>query len=191
MQEPDVRRIGTDPQELEAFYRDHIDAVSRFVARRVDDPHLVADLVADAFLAAIDAASSYRPDRGSPGGWLFGITRHVVADELRRQGREARAVRRVGGRRLLDPESLARIVEQIDAERDAREVTAVLDCLDPADRHLFELVAVDGLTLTDVAHILGVKPNTARVRLHRCRARVRLRLHESRARLVLLQEIPT
>lgn len=189
MQEPDVRRIGTDPQALEAFYRDHIDAVSRFVARRVDDPHLVADLTA--FLAAIDAALSYRPDRGTPRGWLFGITRHVVADELRRQGREARAVRRVGGRRLLDPESLARIVEQIDAERDAREVTAVLDCLDPADRHLFELVALDGLTLTDVAHILGVKPNTARVRLHRCRARVRLRLQESRARLVPLQEIST
>ena len=50
-------RIAREPDALEAFYRDHVDAVQRFVARRVSDPHLAADLTADVFLAAVDSAA--------------------------------------------------------------------------------------------------------------------------------------
>jgi RNA polymerase sigma-70 factor (ECF subfamily) len=49
--------IDRDPDAFEAFYRAHIELVRRFVARRVSDPHLAADLTADVFLAAIDAAA--------------------------------------------------------------------------------------------------------------------------------------
>jgi len=38
--------------------------VKAFSVRRVDDPHLVADLIADTFLAAMTGAAGYRPDRG-------------------------------------------------------------------------------------------------------------------------------
>lgn len=47
-----VRQIGRDPEAFTAFYRAHLQAVQRFVARRVGDPHLVADLTADVFIAA-------------------------------------------------------------------------------------------------------------------------------------------
>ena len=57
-------RIAREPDALEAFYRDHVEAVQRFVARRVSDPHLAADLTADVFLAAVDSASSYDSSRG-------------------------------------------------------------------------------------------------------------------------------
>jgi hypothetical protein len=62
----DVRRIATDPDGFEAFYRAHVEVVARFVARRVGDPHLAADLIADVFVAAIDSASTYPPERGDP-----------------------------------------------------------------------------------------------------------------------------
>jgi DNA-directed RNA polymerase specialized sigma24 family protein len=35
------------------------------------------------------------------------------------------------------------------------------------------MVAVDGMSVTEAAELLGVKPATARVRLHRSRARLR------------------
>ena len=44
-----VTTIGTDPDALESFYREHVWAVQRFVARRVSDPHVAADLTADVF----------------------------------------------------------------------------------------------------------------------------------------------
>ena len=37
-----MARIAHDPDVFEAFYREHVDAVQRFVARRIADPHLAA-----------------------------------------------------------------------------------------------------------------------------------------------------
>jgi RNA polymerase sigma factor (sigma-70 family) len=165
----DVSDIGHDPDAFEAFYREHLGAVERFVARRVGDVHLAADLTADIFLAAIDACAGYRGDLGQPGAWLMGIARNVVAGELRRRQRELHAVRRISGRRLLDEDSATRIAERIDAERETRRLYAALDQLSRRDRALMELVAIDGLPVSEAAVVLGVKPATARVRLHRSR----------------------
>ncbi|WP_110207292.1 RNA polymerase sigma factor [Nocardioides daejeonensis] len=172
----DVARISTDPDVFEAFYREHLEAVQRFVARRVADPHLAADLTADIFLAAIDAAGGYRPDRGSPAGWLTGIARNVIGSEFRRQGRQRELARRVAGRRLLDADALARVEERLDAERETRRLYAALDVLSRRDRALVEMVAVDGLSVNEAAAVLGVKPGTARVRLHRGRRLVQSHL---------------
>src|SRR4051812_16547667 len=111
----DVASIATDPDAFEVFYREHLETVRRFVARRVADPHLAADLTAEIFLAAVDSASSYRPERGVPAAWLIGVARHVVVSEFRRQSRDRAVARRISGRRLLDSDSLARIEDRIDA----------------------------------------------------------------------------
>lgn len=186
----DVHRIGDDPDVFEAFYREHLDAVQRFVARRVGDPHLAADLTADIFLAAIDGVRSYRPDRGRPIAWLYGIARNVVSAEARRRARDLRAVRRIAGRRLLDADSVTRTEERLDAERETRRLYDALAALPARDRALMELVAVDGLPVNEAAAVLGVKPGTARVRLHRSRRLVQthLRPHHEAA---LTQEVPS
>jgi RNA polymerase sigma-70 factor (ECF subfamily) len=100
----------------------------------------------------------------------------VLATEFRRQSRDRDVLRRVSGRRLLDADSLARIEERIDAEREARNLYDALASLPRRDRALMELVAVDGLSVAEAAAVLGVKPGTARVRLHRSRKRVQAQL---------------
>jgi RNA polymerase sigma factor (sigma-70 family) len=90
----DLPLIRTDPDALETFYEEHFDAVQRFVARRVGSPELAADLTADVFVAAIESAGRYRADRGAPAAWLYGIARHVVAAELRRERRARGAAAR-------------------------------------------------------------------------------------------------
>ena len=171
-------RIGREPDALEAFYRDHVEAVQRFVARRVSDPHLAADLTADVFLAAVDGAATYDSSRGPVVAWLYGVGRNAIAAEARRRTRELLAVRRIEGRRLLDGAALARIEERLDAERESRRLHRAIAELPEDDRALLELVSLDGLSIADAARVLGVKPATARVRLHRSRARVTARLHE-------------
>jgi RNA polymerase sigma factor (sigma-70 family) len=174
-----LTRIGHEPDAFEAFYRDHVDAVQRFVARRVADPHLAADLTADVFLAAIDGAHTYQPGRGPVIAWLYGVGRHTIASEVRRRSRELNAVRRISGQRLLDQESLTRLEERLDAERESRRLYRALAELNDDDRSLLELVALDGLPVADAARSLGVKPATARVRLHRSRARLTAILRRS------------
>lgn len=172
-QNEDLTRIRTDPEAFERFYREHLEAVQGFLARRVGDPHLAADLTANVFLAAIDAAHRFRGDRGSVRGWIFGVARNVLADEQRQRARRLRTTRRIQGHRLLDEDSLSRIEQRIDAERSSRELYRAMDRLKPADRALLELVAIDGLSVAEAAQALGIKPGTARVRLHRSRALIK------------------
>ncbi|MFI6263494.1 RNA polymerase sigma factor [Micromonospora sp. NPDC051006] len=172
----DLVAIGTDPAAFEVFYRRHVETIGRFVARRVDDPHTAADLTAEVFLAVIDSAAGYRPERGSQLAWLFGVARNVIAAEHRRVARQLRASTRVAGRRLLDADDIARIEERIDAESAARRTYEALRGLPERTRALLELVAVDGLSMTDAAGALGMTPVAARVRLHRARRTVRLAL---------------
>ncbi len=169
----DLSGIGRDPDLFEAFYRQHVETVQRFVARRVADPHLVADLTAEVFLAVIRSAHTYRADRGSVVGWLYGVAHNVVSAERRRRAREHRAHERVAGRRELTGEDVARIEDRIDAEARARQLGAAMDRLSGGERAVLELVVLDGLTVTDAAHALRILPVTARVRLHRAKRALR------------------
>jgi RNA polymerase sigma-70 factor (ECF subfamily) len=176
----DLRRIAADPDAFESFYREHLDAIHRFVARRVADPQHASDLVADIFLAVIDGATTYDPHRGPPVAWLFGIARNVVADDLRRRAREGRALGRVGARRPIEEDAIVAAQERIDAAAEARQMYAALERLPADQRAVVELVALDGLGVGDAARTLGVQPVTARVRLHRARRSVAAALSASR-----------
>jgi RNA polymerase sigma-70 factor (ECF subfamily) len=167
--EPPVRSIGTDPAAFTEFYRAHVDEVTRFVTRRVADPQLAADLTADVFLAVIEAAAHYRGSHGGPRTWLYGIARNVIAAEFRRSARERRAEGLIAGHRLLEADDIGRLVEKIDASRQVRELHQQLQALPEGERAVLELVSVDGLTVAEAAAALGIRPVTARVRLHRAR----------------------
>ena len=148
-------RIAREPDALESFYRDHVEAVQRFVARRVSDPHLAADLTADVFLAAVDSAPSYDSSRGPVVAWLYGVGRNAIAAEARRRARELHAVRRIEGRRLVDGSALARIEERLDAERESRRLHRAIAELPEGHRALIELVSLDGLSIADAAECWG------------------------------------
>ncbi len=180
----DVAIVGTDPDAFEAFYREHVEAVQRFVARRVSDPHVAADLTADVFVAVIETAAGYRAESGSPRAWLFGVARNVVSMELRRRRRHAHAVDRLQGRRQLQTDAMARAVERIDAARDARTVLGRLHALSPALLAVFELTVIDGLDIADTAQALGIEVSTARVRLHRARKQLRATQNDPQSRAV-------
>jgi RNA polymerase sigma factor (sigma-70 family) len=166
----ELARIAADPDAFEDFYREHIDAVQRFVARRVPDPHLAADLTADVFLAAIDSAHGYRPGRVEPIAWLYGIARNVVAGERRRFGRESRAGRRLPPiAELIEADDLARLHARIDAEAASRRLYEAMAGLSEGERAVLELVALEELSSGEAARVLGIRPVAARVRLHRAR----------------------
>lgn len=171
--ENEVRQIGRDPDAFASFYVAHLHAVQRFIARRVSDPHLAADLSADVFIAAIDSADRYRPERGAPEAWLMGVARNVVNAEFRRATKNRAVTRLLSARALLDSDSLADIEHRIDAERAAREVYQAVSRLPRRDRALVELVAVDGLAVNEAARRLGISEGAARTRWHRSRTRIR------------------
>jgi RNA polymerase sigma factor (sigma-70 family) len=172
MTDDDIRRIATDPDALESFYRAHVEAVERFIARRVGDPHLAADLTAEVFIAAIVTAPRYDERQGPPQAWLFGVARNTVAAEHRRSARERRMLSKIQGRALLEEDDIERMQERIDASREARRLYRSITELPRAERAILELVVLDGLHVTEAAAVLGLRPGTARVRLHRARTSI-------------------
>jgi RNA polymerase sigma factor (sigma-70 family) len=163
----------TDPQVFTDFYRANVENVLRFVTRRVDDPHLAADITSDVFHAVIESAAGYRPQRGGEVAWLYGITRNLIAAHARQRAREAARRQRLAGRRHLDADDIGRLEERIDAARAARALYHRLAVLPAAERALLELVAVDDMSVTDAAAVLGIRPGTARIRLFRARRALR------------------
>ncbi|MEV7120050.1 RNA polymerase sigma factor [Kitasatospora griseola] len=162
----------TTPDGFGAFYRQHVNAILDFVTRRVSDPHLAADLTADIFVAALEAAGSYRPERGTAIGWLYGIARYVIAGHRRGDHRERRAIGRLSGRRLLDEEDILALEERIDAQRAVRDLAQRHAGLSAPLREVLDLVVMDGLSTAETAQVLGISQATVRVRMHRARRRL-------------------
>ncbi|WP_075739064.1 MULTISPECIES: RNA polymerase sigma factor [Actinoalloteichus] len=171
--ESDLARLSRDQDAFERFYRTHVDSVQRFIVRRVDDPHLAADLTAEVFLAVIHSAHTYQARRGREAAWLFGVARNVVSADRRRRARGLAVVSRIAGRELADEDDIAALVDRIDAEASARRLMLGMDRLSDGERAVLELTALDGLSISDAARALGISSVAARVRLHRARRRMR------------------
>ncbi len=142
------------------YYRPIYNLARFYLARQAED------VVAETFIRAWGAIGRYR-DIGRPFvAWLYGIARHVVADELR-------AARRVEPRdRLPDLPS--------DSEHDDRLMLASgLGRLPPMQRRVIELRYLVGLSHKEIATVLGKTEGA--VKAQRWRALRNLALFFSRS----------
>ena len=159
--------------EFERLYRANVDAVTAYFARRSADPQVVADLTADTFVAVITGFGSFDPRKGTARAWVFGIARRVYASYCEAYSQQQDKVRRLAGRRDLDPDQVEELLDRIDAERAGRHLVIGLALLPERDRAVVELVDIAGLRPNEAAAALGLPPGTARMRLMRARARLR------------------
>jgi RNA polymerase sigma factor (sigma-70 family) len=159
--------------EFERLYRANVEAVTAYFARRSADPHVVADLTADTFVTAITSFGSFDPGRGTARAWVFGIARHVYAAHCEAYGQQQDRLRRLAGRRELEPDQVEELLDRIDAERAGRDLVSGLGTLPDRDRALVELVDLAGLRPKEAAAVLGVTPGAVRMRLMRARAQLR------------------
>jgi RNA polymerase sigma-70 factor (ECF subfamily) len=147
--------------DFEALYRSSRDDVFAYVATLLRDRSAAEDVTAAAFERAFRKRRSFRSDRGSPRGWLFGIARNAALDELRRRKR----------RTALEGEPLDAAAPTADehAEQALRRETvrAALATLAPHERDLVALKFSGGLSHAEIARVIGASESNAGTRLHR------------------------
>ncbi len=177
-----LHRASTDPVAFEIFYRRHVDRVIGFTSRRVREPADVADLVATTFLTVLTSAQKYDPTRGEPTAWLLGITAKLIANGVRRKGRESVAIGKIVGRELIDSNDTERIEELIDASRSTEVIVQALRELKPRSREALLLVGEEGLTPQEAARVLGISAATFRMRLTVARRALQTRITEMERR---------
>ncbi|KWT59875.1 RNA polymerase subunit sigma [Streptomyces albus subsp. albus] len=157
-------------------YRAHYWAVSRFVARRLDDDRAddVEEVVAEVFSIAWRRRAEL-PE--SPLPWLYGVARNCLSNTVRGFGRYRRLLHRLGNHEAAHRRQT---VDSPDAERPGSWVHEALERLSPADQEVLRLTAWEELTLQELAVTLDCSQSAAAMRLHRARNRLRTQIERLR-----------
>ena len=163
-----------DPEAFARFYRVHAAPLLGFLARRLRDPELAADVCAETFAAVLVDLDRFDPGAGTATAWLYGIARHKLIDAQRRGRAEDRARRRLELPRLeLSDEAIER-VEELAAFGTARLDGALAEL--PASQA--EAVRARVLREHSYAEIAAAQSTTeANVRQRVTRGLARLRRH--------------
>ena len=167
-----LREVVTSPAALEAFYRRHVESVTRFLARRCRTPEDLADAVSATFLAVLVSARSYNPDLGSPRAWLFAIARNEALGQGRSLGRREALRHRLNGNALLSSDDTDRLVELIDAELRSARLQETLSGASVGELELLHSMVSQDATVTEASISMGISSATGRKRLERLRRRV-------------------
>jgi DNA-directed RNA polymerase specialized sigma24 family protein len=110
-----------DSQAFRELYDRWAETLLAYFHRRVYNPEVAADLLAETFAVVFEKAGRFR-DIGRPGGaWLYGIAARELSRYFRKQRYELRVLARLGIERpVLDAESAAAIEALVDAGAEAR-----------------------------------------------------------------------
>ena len=153
-----------DSDAFGEFYRRHVAAITTFLRGRCSSGEVAFDLAAESFASAVAGLGTYRRDRGSARGWLFGIAANELRQARRRGVVEDRARRRLGLEPvLLTDEGLERIDELID---DGVLLRALSE-LPEAERAAVQARVVDERDYADVAAQIGCSQLVVRQRVSR------------------------
>jgi RNA polymerase sigma factor (sigma-70 family) len=113
------RTRAGDGRSFEAVYRRHHQVVLTFLARRVAEPELAADLLAETFAALLVLVRDpLRSLPVLPVGWLMLTARNLLIDSYRRGQVEVAARRLLAMQPLLLEDSDLQRVQEISAETD-------------------------------------------------------------------------
>jgi RNA polymerase sigma factor (sigma-70 family) len=157
---------GGHGEVFEIVYRRHHAVVLAFLARRVQQPDLAADLLAETFASLLALVRD--PQRAVPPipvAWLLVTARNLLIDSRRRGMVDDRARRRLSMRPVvLDDRDLER-VEEISAETDLMRELALR--LEPDQLQALQARVLDEREYAEIAAQLKCSESVVRKRVSR------------------------
>jgi RNA polymerase sigma-70 factor (ECF subfamily) len=154
-----LARVGDrDREAFELLYGRYVRPVFSLALRRLGDRGHAEDAVQEAFAAIWRSASTYRPDRGAAGGWIYTVARNAIVDRLRRNGPTVDA--ELPELAAVEP-GPAQQAEDSDV---SWRVHRALEELQPREREVIELAYWSGMSQSEVAEYLGLPLGTVKTR---------------------------
>ena len=151
----------TMADDFAAVYTEHLPAISRYLARRVERD-AVEDLAADVFALAWRKRESVT--RGEELPWLYRIAANLVANHRRKL---AASTSFIASLRPADSAPAADDIVIAD-----QQLANAWKQLQPADREVIALATFEELSIGEIASALGISANAVSIRLHRARKRL-------------------
>jgi RNA polymerase sigma-70 factor, ECF subfamily len=154
-----------DEARLEGWHQEHAGAVRAFVRRRIGDQD-ADDIVADVFVVAWRRRADVPAD---PRIWLLGVARKVLANRHRAARRQRALYERLAHEAARSPVEADDLAATADIDG---TMLRALASLGARDREVLLLVTWDDLTHAEAAEVLGLRPPTLTMRVHRARRRL-------------------
>jgi RNA polymerase sigma-70 factor, ECF subfamily len=154
-----LARVGErDRQAFELLYGRYVRPVFGLALRRLGDRGHAEDAVQEAFAAIWRSASTYQPERGAAGGWIYTVARNAIVDRLRRNGPGADA--ELPELQSHEPGP----AQQAESSDVAFRVHRALEELQPREREVLELAYWSGMSQSEVADYLHLPLGTVKTR---------------------------
>jgi len=159
----EIQAAQKDPAKFRVLYNRYYEPIFRYVLKRTANEALTADLTSQVFLKAMKKIKKYQY-RGVPfSAWLFRVASNEIAQHFRKLNKN-RVV-------TLD-ERLAKDLEDEIEDKEALEINLeilkeVINELRPKEVHILELRFFEKRPFKEVADILDITENNAKVRIYR------------------------
>lgn len=158
----EVQAAQADMSQFAVLYERYYEAIFRYLYKRCQDEELAADLTSDTFLKAIKNLAAYT-FKGLPfSSWLYRIAYTELA-QYYRKNKKMRVV-------TIEDEGLGGIVEESEWQKQELSLEAlkrVLNRLEPDELILIELRYFDKMPYKQIAEILAITENNAKVKTYR------------------------
>ena len=151
-----------NPEKFETLYNRYYNLIFVFIYNRTTDKALTAELVSNTFYNALLKISHYT-FRGVPfSAWLFRIASNEINQHFRKTGKQRHI--------LLEPDSPELLLSEIHIETEHSDfdfLFEALNSLKPKSLQFVELRFFEKRSFKEIAAILGISENNAKVKTHR------------------------
>ena len=158
----EVQAAQKDTVLFRPLYERYYEEIFLFVFRRTTDEALTADLCSTVFLKAMQRIQDYE-FKGVPfSAWLYRIASNEVAQHYRRD-KKKRVV-------SIEEFSIGEFMDEINEQDDETHrqlLVKTLDNLKEDDLQLIEMRFFEGRPFKEIADILGITENNAKVKTFR------------------------
>jgi RNA polymerase sigma-70 factor, ECF subfamily len=158
-----IRKAQQDPQAFRAVYERYYVPIFRFILQRVGDKEITADLTSQVFLKSLQKLHQFT-FRGFPfSSWIYRIAANECNDFFRKSKRSRMVVLEEKHAELLYEEMFGNeVLNELKAK-----LPLILERLDSLEIQFIELRFLEDRPFKEVAEIIGVSENYAKVKTYR------------------------
>lgn len=158
-----VQAAQANPARFRILYSKYYEPIFRFIYQRTADESMSADLTSQVFLKAMQNLHKYE-FKGVPfSAWLFRIASNEIAQHFRKIKKNRVITLEENSTKDLEDE----FEDKADLEINITILKEVIQDLKPAEVELLELRFFEKRPFKEVAEILDITENNAKVKVYR------------------------
>jgi len=155
--------------ELVSRYQNYVFTLAfRFMKNREDAEEVSQDIFVKAYRALADFKGSSKFST-----WLYTIVNNTCITFLRKKKLQTYSLDKEGVFEAADSQDSGMRANLVEQKSRQNMVNQAIAMLNPDDAEIITLFYKSEQSLEEISQILGVEVNTAKVRLHRARARLK------------------